>query len=599
MLVKFYRAAADGSLSLAEDGSFPRIDVGLAASPHAVDWVGDGRLDLLIGNADGQVKFFRIGSCAVATACAGSRGVCMPSGRCNCQAGYALNDCSGCDANYYTEVVSYLGRTCRACPGVVTSNSARSNASHDASSNGACAGRGQRNDDMTVQGVAMKRGLVPYWATRQTGNGSCTCNYPFHGRDKDGRATCDQGKCPATSEKVIDLRTKLLKCAPRTSGQVLSNGRCESCPLFHVAVFLPPVWPKPQCFPWAQYSVMVLAIVLCCVALGSYLWRRYIAYKKSDGAQRRKYRKRRKGSPDLSGEHLKLGFTMDAHRQILGMPHFSDVQGFRRNSLISLKLDWMTSESFFNPDATDFYGYELCQLAKTYVAEMNKHDHSVAELRYMDNDPGAGYANVFVSHYQGELAADILAAMDVYEKRHANSKYFLDIFCIRQGIKNDFQIDRVQNLICGIGVTLLVAKPWRNPETINRIWCVYEVFCTVQGEAEFLVAVGDRESLQNMQRDQSKHSELYEQVLEAMKQIRVENAQSRDPNDKKKIMDFIENGPGFLKTNLCVAAALTTAIQTELQTAAGESETINMVEKQNTDANNIDASIQQPLLGQV
>jgi len=128
---------------------------------------------------------------------------------------------------------------------------------------------------------------------------------------------------------------------------------------------------------------------------------------------------------------------------------------------------------------------------------------------------------------------------------------------------------------------------------------VLEVLCTTHAGAELLATLGDCKSMQAMQRDESKHIELYEQVFDAMKQIRVEKAQSRDPQDKKKIMNNIKNGPSFLKTNLCVAGVLTTATQTELQTVYVERKTINMVQEPNIDDDDTLATSQQPLLHQV
>lgn len=99
------------------------------------------------------------------------------------------------------------------------------------------------------------------------------------------------------------------------------------------------------------------------------------------------------------------------------MPHFSDAKGFRQGSLFSHELHWMRNTPFVNLDAANFHGNDLCQLAEKSVLDINKYDHYVAELLYINNDPGAGYANAFVSHHQGELAAETLATVDVYQRR--------------------------------------------------------------------------------------------------------------------------------------------------------------------------------------
>merc|ERR1712107_486660 len=54
-------------------------------------------------------------------------------------------------------------------------------------------------------------------------------------------------------------------------------------------------------------------------------------------------------------------------------------------------------------------------------------------------------------------------------------------------------------------------------------------------------------------------------VCDQMKNIHVQGAKARDETDRVTILTQIEEGPGFLKTNLVVASALMRAIQLNLQ----------------------------------
>jgi len=76
-------------------------------------------------------------------------------------------------------------------------------------------------------------------------------------------------------------------------------------------------------------------------------------------------------------------------------------------------------------------------------------------------------------HYQAELITDTIAAMETLEQNSLGIKYFLDVFSIRQGVPQDFQLEYVEKLIAKIGLTLMVAEPWQKPDTIQRIWCVF------------------------------------------------------------------------------------------------------------------------------
>ncbi|CAE8595057.1 unnamed protein product, partial [Polarella glacialis] len=77
--IQFFGRTADASL-IERTGSsnpFVGIDVGSDAAPFAVDWDGHGDIDLLVGNYDGRIQFFSSGlSCEVLDACS-RNGICV------------------------------------------------------------------------------------------------------------------------------------------------------------------------------------------------------------------------------------------------------------------------------------------------------------------------------------------------------------------------------------------------------------------------------------------------------------------------------------------------------------------------------------------
>lgn len=145
--------------------------------------------------------------------------------------------------------------------------------------------------------------------------------------------------------------------------------------------------------------------------------------------------------------------------------------------------------------------------------------------------------------------------------------FFLDVFSIRQNVKDDFEPDHVETLIQAIGTTLMVAHPWNNPDTLKRIWCVFEVLCTIQSGAQLEVTIARSNDLMKMNANTHMHEDIFDSVLDSMKNIKVEKAKARSESDREKIMSLIKAGPGFLKTNLEVASALTKAIAEELSQA--------------------------------
>jgi len=108
---------------------------------------------------------------------------------------------------------------------------------------------------------------------------------------------------------------------------------------------------------------------------------------------------------------------------------------------------------------------------------------------------------------------------------------------------------------------------------------VFEVLCTVENEkAELHAGIVEQQEIQKMQGDSDKHREIYENVLDTLKNIDVEKAEARSAKDRDDILDKIRKGPGTLKTNLVVAVALGKAIQLELQAERNVSVEIDMLE---------------------
>ncbi|CAE8677702.1 unnamed protein product [Polarella glacialis] len=136
--IYFFERTANASL-IERTGSsnpFDGIDVGYDAAQFAVDWDGDGDIDLLVGNSVCRVQFFSSSfSCEVLDPCS-RNGICAAAagGACVCLVGYDNADCSGCSGGYYSEDLS-----CVPCPGL-------------SSAEGTCSGRGLCLDDNDLWG---------------------------------------------------------------------------------------------------------------------------------------------------------------------------------------------------------------------------------------------------------------------------------------------------------------------------------------------------------------------------------------------------------------------------------------------------------------
>merc|ERR1712003_364097 len=107
-----------------------------------------------------------------------------------------------------------------------------------------------------------------------------------------------------------------------------------------------------------------------------------------------------------------------------------------------------------------------------------------------------------------------MKALQLYELDHARStwvaqtcKYFVDIFRIRQ-LSADFNLDIVEKVIASIGNTVLVVQPSLSPETLKRIFCVFEVYSTIQSQAIFDIVLLDEQEVHDMMG----HKDVYEKI---------------------------------------------------------------------------------------
>ena len=149
------------------------------------DWDGDGGLDVLHITAHGESFFWVGGFCEPKRSC-GDHGACeKATSRCTCDAGYDLDDCSGCSSGHFSRWMG-LSHDCLPCSG----------------GERACYARGRCYDDAAAALFA-RQWLSNSSASFERGSGNCSCTEPsFGGVDEAGRVSCGLGECPMGFEEV-------------------------------------------------------------------------------------------------------------------------------------------------------------------------------------------------------------------------------------------------------------------------------------------------------------------------------------------------------------------------------------------------------------
>ena len=185
--------------------------------PVLVDWDGDGEVEAVVGSCAGDLMYLKRQLCSLQDACFHDSGICRARSQvCQCLQGHTGNDCSKCASGFSSSPKSSEdGHRCYSCPGLQ-------------SGNGTCSNRGVCVDDDLVQRLELAAGTMdPSEVHVLRGTGRCTCNAHFFGED------CSQGECPAGQEPTLDLtsRSTLCRtCLQGTGKEQLGNHACGACP---------------------------------------------------------------------------------------------------------------------------------------------------------------------------------------------------------------------------------------------------------------------------------------------------------------------------------------------------------------------------------
>jgi hypothetical protein len=165
----------------------------------------------------------------------------------------------------------------------------------------------------------------------------------------------------------------------------------------------------------------------------------------------------------------------------------------------------------------------------------------------------SGKANVFVSHAQMELLQFTVTAIRLWRNRN-NSRvnhFWLDYFTLRQNAKGEFNPECVSRIICDIKKTVLVCT--RDRAVFGRLWCIYEVACTV--EEQLKVPIHDSHAYLHFSYP-FQISWSSREIEQTAAEVDVSQAESSDKAAQGRIMELIGCGPGLRKTNEAVREAV-------------------------------------------
>ena len=141
-------------------------------------------------------------------------------------------------------------------------------------------------------------------------------------------------------------------------------------------------------------------------------------------------------------------------------------------------------------------GYDVAEATKVWLRINDAEDKSVCEVLKEREWKGVDEAEVFLSHVQAESPSETLRAMwNIDERRrtarrgtkHANSKIWVDYFCLRQ-LRNDFKTEQVEQLIRKTGAVYVHMDGAETGNSYStRSLCVFETIAAIEGKATLMI----------------------------------------------------------------------------------------------------------------
>jgi len=186
---------------------------------------------------------------------------------------------------------------------------------------------------------------------------------------------------------------------------------------------------------------------------------------------------------------------------------------------------------------------------------------TVMDLWGDDGRLAVGTANYFVSHCWADsfcVLCDQVSVFNTRQARPGSIYYWIDIFAINQYKLGDAtELSGMASVIAGAEAVVLTLNPWCKPQTLQRVWCLWEIFMAVQSSTEVL-AVMPRQEEEHFMRTMQKDSTRIDLMLEA---IDAQTADATVQSDRLKIFQEIRSTVGFDGLNTIVRQRIRVAMQ--------------------------------------
>lgn len=218
-------------------------------------------------------------------------------------------------------------------------------------------------------------------------------------------------------------------------------------------------------------------------------------------------------------------------------------------------LQWFVKE--YGIDKQKTIGQVMSELVKAPTEKRGcNYCEFVDHLWDGEGRPAVGKAEYFVSHCWGDTFQKLMEQLLLFYRHKGTSGtvyFWIDIFAINQhegGISAD--LAKMHTVIQESSGVLLTLNPWTAPQTLSRVWCLWEILQALKNSKEvvpIMPASEEHQFLRCMRKDRNR-------ILEVVEGIDAQNAKATFAADKDMIFDQIASTVGFdtmnsmLKVNL-------------------------------------------------
>ena len=156
--------------------------------------------------------------------------------------------------------------------------------------------------------------------------------------------------------------------------------------------------------------------------------------------------------------------------------------------------------------------------------------------------------------YNGDFfdLVDSLEALVLANPEYADDYFWFDMLVNNQWIAldHDFQwwATTFKTAVRKIGHLVLICSPWSDPEPLKRAWCLWEIYCALENDVKFDVALGANEHTKFIDAIIADPTEYYQMLGN----IDVQKSHCYLAYDKLLIFEAVEQTIGFAQLNTMV-----------------------------------------------